>query len=232
MNTATMPRRAVKGANDNIPYRVNLAAWYRFHRGITNTSGRVSSWADMSGNSRPLIQATAAARPTLMSTGEIVFNGVDQALGAAFTLAQPATIYMLFRQITWTSGDIILDGSTGTAKLTQSSGTQGIVADAGSALAAGTAIGLGLNYGVLCVVFNGTSSVYQSAGGGPSVTITGDAGAGTPGGITLGSDRSAGNFANIGVRELAVYSRAHDAPTRLQVLRYMGKQSASVGGVA
>lgn len=225
MNTT----RVVKGSNDNVPVRVSLAAWYRFRRGITNASG-CSNWADMSGNSRPLLQATASKRPTLLSTGELVFDGSSMTMAAAFTLPQPCTIYMLFRQIGWTSGNIILDGNTGTAKVTQSSGTQGLVANAGSALSAGTAIGIN-SYGVLCVIFNGTSSVYQSAGGGPSVTVTGDAGSNTPGGITIGSDRSGTNPANIGVREVAVYSAAHDATTRLGMLRYFAKIASSVGGV-
>lgn len=225
MNSA----RTVKGNSDNIPVRYGLAAWYRYRRGITNVSG-CSSWADMSGNSRPLLQATAANQPSIMSTGELLFDGTNDYLQATFTLIQPCTIYLLFRQPTWTSGDVIFDGATGTVKATQSSGTQGIVANAGSALSAGTAIGLD-SYGVLSTVFNGTGSVYQSAGGGPSVTITGDAGAGNPGGITLGATQAPGNYANIGVREMAVYSVAHDAPTRLNILRYLSKIASSVGGV-
>ncbi len=225
-----MPRRVVKGANDNVPIRVSLAAWYRFRRGITNASG-CSVWYDYSGNQNPLLQATASLRPAILSSGELLFNGTSHTMAAAFTLVQPFTVYLLFRQVTWTSGDIILDGNTGTTKVTQSSGTQGLVANAGSALSAGTAIGLGTNYGCLCTVFNGTSSVYQSAGGGPSVTITGDAGAGNPGGITLGSDRSGTNPANIGVREMVVYSAAHDAITRLAMLRYLGRLASTVGGV-
>lgn len=225
-----MTRRVVKGANDNVPIRVNLAAWYRFRRGITNASG-CSVWYDYSGNQRPLLQATASLRPSLLSSGELLFDGVSQTMAAAFALIQPYTLYMLFRQVTWTSGKIIVDGNTGTAKITQSSGTQGLVANAGSSLSAGTAIGLGTNYGALCTVFNSTNSVYQSAGGGPSVTITGDAGTGNPGGITIGSDRSGGNPANIGVREVVIYTGAHDAPTRLSMLRYLSRIASSVGGV-
>lgn len=227
--TIATAARSIKGTNDMVPIRVNLAAWYRFRRGLTNQSG-CSSWADMSGNSRPLLQATASLRPALLASGELVFDGASHTMAAAFTLAQPCTIYMLFRQITWTSGDIILDGNTGTAKLTQSSGTQGIVANAGSALSAGTAIGLN-SYGISCVVWNSTTSVYQSAGGGPSVTITGDANTNTPGGITVGSDRSGTNPANIGVREVCVFTGAHDATTRLSIIRYLGRVAGTVGGI-
>lgn len=229
MNTASMPRRKVSGTKDNIPIRYGLEAWYRFNRGITNT-GNCSAWADFSGNQRPLLQATAANQPAIRPNGSIAFDGVASFMQATFTLIQPCTIYLLMAQPGWTSGKIMLDGSTGTAKLTQSSGTQGIVANAGSALSAGTAIGIG-TYGVVAVVFNGANSVYQSAGGGPSVTITGDAGTGNPGGITIGADRSAANFARVNFREIAVYSQAHDATTRLNMLRYMGRIYSSVGGV-
>lgn len=226
----TTARRTIKGVIDTIPVQANLAAWYRYRRGITNQSG-ASAWADYSGLGRNLLQASAALRPAIASDGTLIFDGSNDTMTAAFTLAQPCSIYALFQQITWTSGRIILDGSTGTAKLTQSSGTQGIVANAGSSLAAGTAIGLGTQFGVAAIVWNGTSSVYQNAGGGPSVTITGDAGAGTPGGFTIGSDRSGANNANIGVREIAIYTGAHDATTRLRIMRYLGHLNASVGGI-
>lgn len=227
--TAVAARRVIKGVIDTIPVGVNLAAWYRYRRGMTNQSG-CSAWADYSGNGRNLLQATASLRPAILSDGTLLFDGVSHTMAAAFTLAQPYSLYILFSQPTWTSGDIILDGNTGTAKLTQSSGTQGIVANAGSSLSAGTAIGLN-SYGVAGMVINGASSVYQSAGGGPSVTITGDAGANTPGGLTLGSDRSGTNPANIAVREIAIFTGAHDATTRLRLLRYLAHLGASVGGV-
>ena len=213
----------------NLPVRVNLAAWYRYRVGVTNISGAASAWADQSGNNRPLLQATASARPSVRSDGALVFDGSNDAMAAAFTLAQPLTIYLAFQQLTWTSGDILLDGSTGTVKVSQATGSPGLTANAGSSLTNNTSIPL-TSPGVFAFVANGTSSVYQAAGGAASVTVTGDAGANTAGGITLGSDRSAGNFSNIAVFEMAVYSVAHDAPTRLSILRYLARK-AHVGGV-
>ena len=222
----------VKGARYNVPFQYALAGWWRYRRGLTNQSG-CSAWLDATNNSRTLLQATASKRPAIMSDGTLLFDGTSHTMTAAFTLVQPFSVYMLFGQVTWTSGDIILDGSTGTTKWTQTGSTPAIAMNGGSALSGGSSIPVGnQTFGCACGVFNGTSSVYQSAGGGPSVTITGDAGAGNPGGITIGSDRSGTNPANIMVREVIMYSIAHDAPTRLQILRYLSKIASSVGGVS
>lgn len=220
-----------KGWGDNIPITPNLAAWYRYRRGITNTSGGVSSWADASGRQRPLLQATSAIRPTMMSDGTLLFDGVGDYMQAAFTLIQPFTVFMLFQQVTWTSGDVIFDGATGTTKVTQTASTPELTLDGGSALSASNTIPVG-KFGVMACVFNGATSRLRAAGGGPTVSVTGNAGSNNPGGITIGATRTPGNYSNIMVREIAIYSVAQDATTRLQILRYLGRLGASVGGIA
>lgn len=206
----------------NLSIRVSQQAWYRYRIGLTNINGACSSWADQSGNMRPLVQATAAARPTILSDGSLSFDGSNDALAAAFTLSQPYTIYLAFQQLTWTSGDVVFDGSTGTVKVSQATGSPGLTANAGSSLTNSTTIALN-QPGVIAFVGNSTSSVYQAAGGAASVTTTGDAGTNNAGGLTLGSDRSGANFANIRVYEMIAYSVAHDATQRLQVMRYLGR---------
>lgn len=213
----------------NLPVRVNLAAWYRYHIGITNISGAASAWADQSGNMRPLLQATAADRPVVNSDGSLTFDGVSDFMQATFTLAQPLTVYIAFQQLTWTSGDVVFDGATATCKVGQLTASPGLGANAGSALTVDNTIGLSGN-GVLCFVANGASSVYQAAGGAASVTTSGNANTNGMGGITLGSSRSPANFGNIAVYEMAAYSVAHDTPTRLAIMRYFGR-IAQVGGI-
>lgn len=217
------------GMRPNLPFRVNLAAWYRYRMGVTNINGAASAWADLSGNMRALTQATVANRPAILSDGSLLFNGTTHALAAAFTLSQPLTLYMAFQQISWTSGDVILDGSTGTVKVSQATGSPGLTANAGSSLANSTTLGLNAP-GVICFVANSTSSVYQVGAGAATVTTTGDASTNNAGGLTLGADRSAANNANIRVYELIAYSVAHDAAQRLQVMRYLGR-TAQVGGI-
>lgn len=228
MPSVIAPSRNVS-VHRNLTFRVNLAAWYRYRIGLTNISGACSSWADQSGNTRPLLQATAANRPTINSDASLTFNGTTHSMAAAFTLIQPCSIYLAFQQLTWTSGDVIFDGSSGTVKVSQATTSSGLTANAGSSLSNNTTIALTTN-GVACFVANSTSSVYQAAGGAASVTVTGDANTNNPGGITLGADRTPANNANIRVYEMLVYSVAHDAATRLQILRYLGR-IANVGGV-
>lgn len=217
------------GFKHQLPVRVNLAAWYRYKVAVTNINGAASAWADQSGNNRPLLQATALARPAIRSDGALVFDGVNDAMAAAFTLSQPLTIAMAFQQISWTSGDILIDGSTGTVKVSQATGTPGLTANAGSSLANNTTIPL-TSPGAFVFVASGTSSVYQAAGGAASVTVSGDANTNNAGGITLGSDRSGGNFANIAVYEVVAYSVALGAQDRINLLRYLSR-IAHFGGV-
>jgi hypothetical protein len=222
--------RKKAGWAQTVPVTPGLVGYYRYRRGITLTDGAVSAWHDYSSNSHDLLQATASNRPTMLSDGTIVFDGADNYMAATFTLIQPATIYLLFKQISWTLNDVILDGVTAAVQLIQTAATPGITANAGSALTADASIPVG-SFGVACFIANSTTSVYQAGSGGPSVTTTGDAGANDLGGITLGAARTPANYANIGVRELLVYNLAHDATTRLRVLRYLAHVSGSVGGI-
>lgn len=213
----------------NIPIRASLAAWYRYHRGITNIGGACSSWYDYSGNQRPLLQATASKRPVINSDGSLTFDGSDDTMAATFTLSQALTIYIAFMQLAWTSGDVILDGVTAAVQLAQNTSSPGIAANAGSGLTvSNTAIINGR--AVACFVANGASSVYQVGGGAASVTTSGNAGANNAGGLTLGSDAAGANAANVRIFEVVAFSAAHAAADRLQMLRYMARV-AQVGGV-
>lgn len=230
MAIMTLGRSSKRGAmRHGLNVRVNMAAWYRYRIGITNISGACSSWADQSGNMRPLVQASSTLQPLVRSDGALVFDGVNDYLQAAFTLVQPFSVYLAFNQITWTSGDAIFDGVTAATKVTQAGSSPGLAANAGSALSTDTTIGVNTN-GVIAFVANSTSSVYQAAGGAASVTTTGDAGANNAGGITLGALQAPSNYGNIAVYEMIVYSVAHDATTRLQIMRYLGR-IAQVGGI-
>lgn len=52
----------------------NCDLWLKFNTGITLTSGRVSQWADQSGNARHATQATAADRPAWSSGNPVYFE--------------------------------------------------------------------------------------------------------------------------------------------------------------
>jgi hypothetical protein len=70
-------------------------------------------------------------------------------------------------------------------------------------------------YGILQAVFNGASSVFQID---DQTEVTGNFGAGTPNGFHLASyGDGAQLFANIRIKEMVVYSAAHNAATRTTI---------------
>lgn len=197
------------------------AAWFRYGVGITVTGAGVSQWDDQSGNGRHLKQGTDTNRPALQADNTILFDGADNFLVCdAFTLNQPTTVYILFKQVSWTIDDRIYDGNTLNAMgFRQDSATPQINIIAGATGPISTALAIGV-YGVVSAVFNGASSVLQVNNNTPTV---GNAGAGNAGGFTLGA-RGAGagaSASNVQAKEIIIFPVAHDGATRKKVTDYL-----------
>jgi hypothetical protein len=198
-------------------------AWYQYGVGISFSDGFVDAWADQSVNGRHLLPITPANRPSLSQDNSLLFNGANQYLKtAAFTLNQPETVYILGRQVTWTTNDRFCDGNAASSgSIRQGAGGAGsspqIAITAGSNVA--TNSGLVLNtYGVICAIFNGASSSLQINNG---AATTGNAGAENMGGFTLGATGAGASFGNVQIKEVIIFSSAHDADTRTAVSRYL-----------
>ena len=189
------------------------AAWYESSQGVTSSLTLVSQWSDISGNNRHLLQASAGQKPIVLPNlingfPAIRFDGVDDYLKAtAFTLNQPETMFLVFKNITYgTSGvhDIVADGNTA------GSMTVGSILAASTGISAGSAIAVaqGINngvYGVSCFRWNGASSFIRNNG----VEIkTGNVGANNAGGLTLGALGNNTRATNIEVAELIIFSTA------------------------
>ena len=176
----------------------------------------VSAWEDASGNDRPLEQITVASQPAYNSaTGEVTFDGVDDFLKtAAFTLNQPETVYIVFKQVTWTDTDRVFDGNaSASGAVYQSATTPKLRATAGSVLDENAGLAVGA-YGIVTAVFNGASSLTQVNAG---TAVTGDAGAANMSGFTLASAGTAGTYGNVIVKEVIIFSAAHTAAQRTAV---------------
>ncbi len=208
------------------PANLSPAAWFRAGQGQTVTGSGVSQWDDISGNGRHLKQGTDANRPALQADGTVLFNGTSHFLKCdAFTLNQPETVYLLFKQVSWTGNDYVCDGNTFVSmSLAQSTATPRIDVYAGVAGVANTNLAVG-SYGVIAAVFNGTSSVSQVN---MTTAVTGNSGTNNAGGFTLGASGTPGGYSNIQVMEAIIFPAAHDADTRARVVRYL----MGVGGVA
>lgn len=170
-------------------------------------------------------QGTDTNRPALQADGSILFDGADNFLKCdAFTLAQPETVYLLFKQVTWTASDRVFDGDasvSGAMRQVTASPQLGIITGTS---AVGT-VSLTLDtYGVIAAVFSGASSLVQLNNGTPA---SGDAGSADMGGFTLARTGGGGNEGNIQVKEVILCAAAHDAATRARVIRYLSQ----VGGL-
>lgn len=207
----------------------NLAAWFQFNTGITDAGGGLASqWADQSGNGRHLKQATSTNQPTINVDGSILFDGLDNFMKCdAFTLNQPWTAYLLIKPITWTSNRYFFDGNTANRiVLRQISGTPLISITDHTTSTSTTALPLGAYAVVSTVLANGgTSSVQVNNNTEQTATLLTTAQAG----FTLGSHGGGtGSFSNIEVKEVVIYSEAHDAATKAKVKQYLGR----VGGIS
>ncbi|MCK4814464.1 hypothetical protein KA005_01735, partial [bacterium] len=170
-------------------------------------------------NGNHLKQAVDANRMTKEADGSILGNGVDQFLKAdAFTWNQPETVYLLFKQVSWTLSDGIFDGNADLSMLLNSiAPTPALALFAGTANDPTTAAATVGSYVALCAVYNGASSILQV---GDATSAAGNPGASNAGGFTLGR-RAGAQSSNIQAKECIGYSAAHDAAQRAQIINYL-----------
>lgn len=181
------------------------------HVGANN--GFITTIYDQSGNTRHLTQATASLQPQIVSSGSLLtgangkacarFDGSnDRMVASTWTLATPITIFSVLKQITWTGGEYMLDGTTANNMVfMQRTSTPRVSIFTPSTfidnndLAVGTA-------SLATLIYNGASSLVQINAG---TTTTGTLPAGAPGGVTLGSAGNNTLFANIDLQEMILY---------------------------
>jgi len=182
-----------------------------------NTTG--ATGARISG-ARDLFNGVAASQPilTIAATGNyLTFDGSNDYLkAAAFALGQPVSIYGVLNQLTWTINDILLDGNTnGSMQLYQSVTTPSLQQYSGGGGAASSGLALNTN-GVVTSIVNGAASFLRIN---RAAAATGNPGAGTPNGFTLGAAGNGASPANITVSEVLVYPAAHDEIAQQRMAR-------------
>jgi len=165
----------------------------------------VSSWGDETANNHDLVEATTDYQPLWQATG-ILFNHGNQVgegetyhnwdrLRVTFAYDQPAMVYMVIRQLSWTTDDYIMDGyNVDNLGLYQNGTTPDLKTYAGTASASNSNLALN-TWGILRIKYDGANSSFQVN---ETSAITTNIGTNDPEGITLGRpgnvDSSYGHF--------------------------------------
>lgn len=222
--------------NPNAPLLVpGLQLWYKADAILSKNDNDALSTADVldySGNARHSAVVTDCVyKASAIGTRPAIrFNGTSSYIDtASFSQAQPISVYLVFKEITWSASNArrLIDGATVNKCWIGMGPTQGYYFIAGPTefgnhyLSAQAAVGM-----LMRARYNGASSSLVGNG---AVGMTGNAGANTySDGMTLGSsgNQAAGFFANIDLAEICVYSGTLSAANELALFNYFNAKYA------
>ena len=195
-----------RSAADSVISALTPAAWYRNATGVTESGGFASQWDDYSGNARHLVQGVGTNQPAY-SAGVLTFDGADNYMVASsWSQAQPTTVALVGKQISWTPPNTFFDGSSGlsSGRLLQFTATPQIFLAAPSTTAGNSNLTVG-SRGVIVAVFNNASSSIRVNN---TTKTTGTAGTNNMGGFVLGASGGLGAFSNITAEEVIIFPSA------------------------
>lgn len=197
------------------PPSTNLYKWWKLNTGLTQSGGVASAWADQI--SGTVLAASGTAQPAVQADGSLLFDGVDDAMSATFTRAQPHTTYLLAKQVSWINNGGLTDGGNFCTWISGATSSPTIQMYAGSASLFSSDMAVGA-WGIVCGVFNGASSVFQIDA---TAAVTGNPGTGVATGIVIGAHGASAYFGNWQIKEVLLYDVAHDATARAAVRTYL-----------
>lgn len=192
----------------------NTVGRYYFDASVTLVGdASVSVWADIYGSGNNLVRTAGATQPKWESDG-ILFDGVDDYIGASVAINQPITLYMVYKQIARTQNDVVLllNSATGEPRIYQGTSDQSIVLTAGEYI--NNVYATVGNYAIISAVINGTNSNFQWN----TNAAPGNAGTGNANGIRIGTD----DFpVNMKVKELIVRNVADTSANQTLIYNYL-----------
>ena len=186
----------------------------------------VASVIDLSGNNRTMVVNSSGNKPLYSSNG-ILFDGVNDCLLSQCSPSQamPITVYILFKQISWTSLDGIFDGYGSTMSLLQSTSsptTRMFLPTGNSLFDSNLPIGA---FGVKTCCFNGSTSFQRTNNLAKSTAIMASTYTWT--GLTLGARAGATannpstSFSNIEVKEIIIRKVADTTQDETDIYNYL-----------
>ncbi len=186
----------------------------------------VGTWSDASGAGHNLTQATTANKPAWSATSGpashpcVTSDGVNDELQAAFTLAQPTQVFVIWKAITLAFGTGIMDGVGGNKLRIYEGSSTAFVMNAGTDLTVNNLTPTLFHMGT--ALFNGGSSTYKQDG---VSKASGNAGSATSGGLTLFTfGDGSSNPINASVCEVIIFPSAVSAFNENAILEYEKRQ--------
>ncbi len=215
--------------------------WLESNRGVTNTSGAVSTWADQSGAGNDFTQATAGSRPTYVANQvggnyALRFDGVDDKLGkSSGTLADliasdQYTAFVVAKFISVVGGNA--DPTTNECAIADTGGkwgygpvttavTYGFHTDATNTKKATGSINAG-GVSVVAWSFDATYLRTQYFARSPPIS------AGNPGSragsVLIGANFDSTKFANMDLYEVLVFNRILAESESAQIIAYLNNK--------
>lgn len=199
------------------PAVLSPAFWYDATQGLyqertgggttpaSSDADPVGTWRDISGNSRHLVAAADSSRPTVklaIQNGLPVIrsDGVDDALGLAFTLNKPVYLFIVARLNSVVGTNLrICDGNTNNTLSLREGDTVIDILGFGTGTGACSTAATLTNWQVYEAIFDGTSSELRISGG---TATTGDAGSAAAGGFKLFARADNTSFSNMDAAEI------------------------------
>lgn len=205
----------------------NTVGWYLSDDLTTITkdgSDFVSEWRDYLGSGRDLAQTIGDGQPKWVLDDGILFDGISNNIRASFTLIQPAFIYIVFKQVSWTNSDRIFDGINNGFPMTFSQfGTEPdlwmYAADNGFDVLNSISVG---NYMIARNLYNGSSSKCTINTNTPTLGTVGTLK--SIDGFVLGSNEDAGECSNIQVKEVILRKIADAAQDEQDIYDYLANK--------
>jgi hypothetical protein len=184
---------------DAPPVTAGLELWFNANAENYAEGEHVTTWPDHSGNGRDLTAFDAGAAPTYRANAvagraAVEFDGSSSLLktyGSTFTLPQPTTFFIAYKQLDTGAGDFVFDSRDGSARQLFGQNTAGkLDAYANNPLSADATIPFS-GYQVWSGTFNGSSSTLWQNG---TQVAAGNAGGSGLAGLTVGALSTSGQY--------------------------------------
>jgi hypothetical protein len=202
----------------------NLEAWWRLDDVITSGTA-ITTITDKSASGHNLTQGTASARMTATTRAGQAAGSCDggdrEAVSFGHSHAQPLTVYLVAEFANLSGNYYLFDGAGAGARCALSIAAAGPTwsINGGSVVSGGTPAEDEIF--LACVVFNGASSaLYVGDMRTGQEVITGNAGAHSPDGFTLGARHDGAGALQGFVWEAIMSHAADDAASRALVATY------------